>query len=589
MTPVARLLRRPAPRLAWRRVEPATVVRVAFFASAALLVGLVARYANPVPIHDEFSNIGYLFADPPAPWKAYWAQHNEHRIPLPRVLYVVAVRATGYDFRAPPYLNVALLVAGTAALLAAVRRVRGGRYAYADAAIPLGLLTVGQYSNLLWGFQVQFITSVVLVLVALALAVGPDLAASRRRLAGLGLCGVLLPLCGANGVAFAPGLGLALLLVGGWNVWSRGADKLAGVIAAAGGAATLAVLGAYFRGLESPAHHSAGVGTPAQAVAGFVNLLGMSFGPVARWLPLPFVGVSVLGVAAAGLVAATAWRLGRAALDPAERPRALVLGGILVGFLGLAIGIARSRAGFAPVLDVNRYVSLMLPMLAGAYAAWAALGAVVVPRAVVAAVLAAAVPNLADGVREAPLSVYYPREIVASIKGGMPLEFVADRYVGLYYGEPGHRRDMLALLREKGVEPFRSAVPLPALREEVVPVRVLRAEAGVADGTGFRVTGPVGHLVLEVPRGRTVYGVKITYRATAGTNPVLPNVVSWEPDGRPPVSAAGGMVNQLEPRATPTESLFYLRRELGGTLRIDLFGEGARFDVTRLALLTAPD
>jgi hypothetical protein len=345
---------------------------------------------------------------------------------------------------------------------------------------------------------------------------------------------------------------------------------------------------AYFYGLQRPPHHAAAGGTLVQSVVGFVNLLGASFGPVARWLPpQPFDGVTVLGVAAALLVTATAVRLTRALIDPAERDRAVVLGGILIGFLGLAAGIAKSRAGSSNVLDANRYVSLMLPMLAGVYAVWTALGSVTMPRAVFAALAAAALPNLVIGWQAAPGYTSTARQVAAEIKAGLPLDFVADRNVGLYLGEPQHRRDFLALLKAHGVEPFRSAALHPTLREEAVPVRVLRAEGMAADGAGFRVTSRTGHVVLELPR-QSPYGLKLTYEATAGSDPLLPNVVSWEPDGAPPASAAGGVVNQLEPRAVPTDTLLYVRRDVGN-LRIDLFGEGARIVVHRVAVLTAAD
>lgn len=583
MTPNTRLVPKLSFRLALPKPSSAVAVRLAFLASAVLLLVFVATQATRVPIHDEYSSVIFLYADPPLPLSMYWAQHNEHRIPLPRLLYVAAVRLAGDDFRAPPLLNAALLIAAAAFLLVAVRRLRG-EPALADLAIPLGLLTVGQYGNLLWGFQVQFVASVALVVVALGLAVDPRLLASKRRLSGLGLCGLLLPLCGANGVAFAPGIALGLLFAA-----YRAENRSLRFVALGWGSAILSLTAAYFDGLETPPHHREAHGELTAAAIGFVNLLGASFGPVARWLqPAPYEGITVLGVVALGLVAATGGLLVRAALDPARRTRAVVLGGVLVGFLGLAAGIAKGRAGLSNVLDANRYVTLMLPMLSGVYLAWTAFGPARLPRMVAVAVAVAAVPNLVVGWREARSYTYFARQIEYEVKSGMPLEFVADRNVGLYRGEPGHRRDFLALLRRKGVDPFRIASPLPRLDEEPVPVRVVRFGDAVEDAGGFRVTADTGYAVFALPRRQPVYGLRLTYEAGAGENQALPNVLSWEPGGRPPSSAAGGVLNQLEPMPRPSETLVYLRTE-AETLRIDLFGRGARVVVHRLVVLTPAD
>lgn len=561
-------LRPPAVHISARRF-----VRLAFAFSALFLAFFVVKHVSRVPIHDEYSSVLYLFSDPPVPIERYWDQHNEHRIPLPRILYLTAVHLAGNDFRAPPILNVMLLLGAVAFFLHAVKKLRG-QLALADAALPLGLLTIGQYGNLLWGFQVQFIASTALVLVALGLVLAPGIGQSPRRITGLGLCGVFLIGCGANGVAFAPGIALALLFTGI-------ANRSARIVSVFWSAAVMAVGIAYFHNLQQPPHHQHANGSLADAAFGAVNLLGASFGPIARWLPM-------LGVVALGLVGATTVLLLRCVRDPDRRTRAVAIGGVLVGFLGLAAGIAKGRAGLSNVLDANRYVSLMLPMLAGIYGAWVAFGFVSLPRQIAVAIVLLAIPNGIIGWQEAKPFTSVPKQIEFDVKSGLPLEFVADRNVGLYRGESRHRREFLELLRKQGVVPFRDAARMPILNEEEVPVRIVRVEGAIEVEGGFRTTADIGHAVFALPRRQRIFGFKLTYSAVAGSNEALPNVMSWERDGAPPASAAAGVINQLEPLANPTETLIWVQSE-ADSLRIDLFGRDARIAVHKLAILTRPE
>src|SRR5262245_60670131 len=110
------------------------VVLGTYLASLVLMIGFVARFASRVPFLDEYSNLRPLFSEPTL--ADYWRPQNEHRIPVPRLVYVVALKLTGYDFRAPLAVNVTLLAGVTAVLLASVRRLRG-RFALTDAVLPL--------------------------------------------------------------------------------------------------------------------------------------------------------------------------------------------------------------------------------------------------------------------------------------------------------------------------------------------------------------------------------------------------------------------------------------------------------------------
>jgi hypothetical protein len=570
------------------RVTAGRFVGISFLAATCIVTLFVARNVSRVPLNDELCNVPLVLGELPFSLNRYWSQHNEHRIPLPRILYVLAVRAAGNDFRAAPFVSILLLAAATGFLLGMVRQIRGD-WAYSDALLPIVLLSIGQYSNLLWGFQIQFTSSTALILVALGLAAAPGLASSSRRLAGFGACGILLPLCGANGVALAPGIGAALLFLGAWNLSQRQRNWTAGTLALIMGAAVFGLLYAYFHDLHDSPHHQALHGTLEQTIVGTINLFGAAFGPAARFFsPPPYNGIALVSVLAVAVVVATARLLLRAAIDPARRIQAIALGGVLIGFFGLAGGVAHARGGSTNVLDTNRYVTLMLPVVVGAYVAWAALGGRRMPRALFAIVAALAVPNALIGMRDVRQYLQTPRQVDYQIRIGLPLEFVVDRNPLLFHGEPRFRREVLKLLNVKEVEPFRRARPMPRLSEEAVPLRVIRSENMICEGGSFRSTGAIGHVVLALPRRQFLYGFRLKYEASAGAVAGMPNLLSWETDGGTPRSDATGVVSQLEPVAAPAETLVFVNCE-AGSLRIDLFGEGATIVVHSLVLLTRSD
>src|SRR5688572_15035986 len=68
-------------------------------------LGYVLAFGHNIPWGDEWEFVPALTGREPAglPW--LWAQHNEHRLPLPRAIYLGLFRLTG-DFRAGMVLQV---------------------------------------------------------------------------------------------------------------------------------------------------------------------------------------------------------------------------------------------------------------------------------------------------------------------------------------------------------------------------------------------------------------------------------------------------------------------------------------------------
>lgn len=566
----------PADRIVW----------FVAFASAMWLAFFVARFASRVPYLDEYSSIHFVLTPLGSDPAAYWHQHNEHRIPLPRFVYVQAVRLSGLDFRAPMYVISLLMLAGSAGLFAAVRRVRG-RTSIADAFLPLAVLSVGQYENLTWGFQVQFILSITMFLGIVALAAHREFSHSTGRVALAGVFSLAQPLCGANGVAFAPALGVMLVVLG-----VRAGRTRAGILGVVIGLGTLALVPVYFHGLK-PAEHHAAAKSVADILVSFVNLIGLGLGPVTHRIhALGYTGVTAAGGMMAVVVFVTAVMLIRATFDPERRSQALALGALLGAGLSLAAGLAYGRAGVGSVLSANRYVTLALPIPVVVYFAWVTCGRGVLARAVPAVLCAAAVAgaytNTTFGIQHAKYHASHLKPLAADVAAGVPLSFLADKYRYVFPPSPAVRYHGFAMLRDKGVKPFDRIAPDPPLRAERVPL-VVRRVANLDGSPGdLRAVGDGGHVVFALPRKQRVYGFRVVYEAHYENRNLPLNVLSWDPTGVYPPAAGRALFNFLGHTDEPTTANAFVDAETDH-LRVDTFGRGSRLKVLELHVLTRAD
>lgn len=350
--------------LAHRQVAFVALVWTGMVAAA---LACVVLYGRDIPLAEDWLLVAPYTGHEADLTGWLWAQNNEHRVPLPRLIYLALLAVSGGDFRAGMVYNVLVLAVTSALLMHAARRVRGGRSCYTDSFFPLVLLHLGHWPNLVWGWQLQFVTSV-------ALTLGLLLVLLRRRpltapaALGAGACLVLLPLCGANGliyvVALAPWFayeGLAL---------SRSAEapqaRRAGRWLVAAAVVAVGFIGVYFLGYQRatwnppPPSARAVLTTSAAYVA-------MGVGPAARtaW------SAAILGTAA--LLLPTGVLLIRAVLRRRglDRQRALGLTFFAAGCAALALAVGWGRSGLVPEVGLPaRYALLSAPTLVVAYFIW---------------------------------------------------------------------------------------------------------------------------------------------------------------------------------------------------------------------------
>lgn len=498
---------------------------IAWTAWAAMFVAavlFVRHYASNVPSWDDWDMVPTLTRNQPVTWEWLWSQHNEHRVPIPRLIFLGLNRLFLVDMRVTMYFDVVVMAALAAALMLTAARLRG-RLAAADAFFPLLLLHWGQAANLLWGWQLQFFASVALACVALlAIARAGAGATVQRAAAVVGVCALLLPLCGANGLGMVPALAawpLALaLLPAAWT----GSDETRGnrsLLALGGGALVLTVV--YFVGWERVPYHPRSQSV-YQTLKTAVQFATIGLGPATRD-PWPVSGLVTLAA-----IGATTWSLVRVWRErPAERARA---GGLLL-FLGalaaLALGLGLGRNGFE-----TRYVTLALPVWCAVYLAWLAYGdrgRRWAPAALAVASLAALWGNVAFGLE-------YARELRGQLGGferdmaaGVPLHELLHRYGPWLHPHQDMPARYLPMLKRAGVGHYGALQLDPPFRTIPLDLRPVETALLTWHDSTADVVGPKPALLFRLPEDRLVTGIRLRYRYRSedGTLPYIG--IRWKP------------------------------------------------------------
>jgi hypothetical protein len=452
-------------------------------ALAAALVWCIAAFTVNVPLAEDWHMVPPLTGHTEHLWSWLWEQNNEHRLPLPRLLLLGTLAATG-DFRAGMVVNVAVMAAAAMAVLWALRHARGGALRYSDAFIPIVLLHIGNWENFMWAWQLCFVLSAALCLVLLAALAGPRLDISPAR-AGVAAAAVAaLPLCGANGIAFAApmaawlGIEAVLLLRAGGAAARAGLILFAGLIVAAASTAY------YFVDYTSATWNPASPGL-IESIETALKFQGLAFGPAVA----PRAGIA--GLVAAILVgAATMTLVPRLRGGGRGRIEAARMLAFAAGAATLAIAFGWGRAGLVPTVGFpDRYVLLAAPGIVWAYVVIELHGGPrlrqIVPPALLVAACAMLPLNTRDG--------FYWRDwyrdgmarVIADVNSGASADTIVTRHGQfLMHWAPDRLRAGLEMLRDTGVG------PITALRREAAPSSAAGAGAPLPDKAGAASTRP---------------------------------------------------------------------------------------------------
>jgi hypothetical protein len=415
---------------------------------AAMTLGgltFVFFLATNAPWGDEWMFVpAVLNAEPTGPW--LWEQHNEHRLPLSRVIYY-GLFQLAHDFRAAMYAQVLLLSALSLWLMRVAARVRGQSEWY-DAFFPVSLLNLGHWENFIMGYQLFFVLFTVLAAALIVVAVRTTRETAFRSGLTAGMLLWIVMLTGAFGLALVPPVGLWLLYLA-VVVWRGGEAKWKSLVLVVFAVLPVAYMMLYFTGYHRPDHHPPLTTEPGRIahMTGIILSLAVGVGVSGVWWAVAAVEV-VLGVATVVLL------LRRPA---EERPAALGLVAVAAGVFAVALTIGAARAEWPAeqVQGWSRYSHLIWPLLGAAYFAWVKAGRKWVPLLICVLVAAALPTNTGTGLYLGYGSRLQYQEMEADLRAGVPAEeIVRVRFaVSPHSHVPEACVRGIVLLRKAGVFP----------------------------------------------------------------------------------------------------------------------------------------
>jgi hypothetical protein len=476
----------------------------------AAAVAYVGRFGSSVPYYDDWDVVHFTLGSVPVSFEWIWAQHNEHRIPLQRLLHWGLDRAFGVDRRPTLAFALALLVASAFSLLFAALRLRG-RSSVADVALPIALLHWGHYANLMWGFGVGWALLVALFSGALTIiAVWP----SRRAVYALvGVAALLLPLNGIPGIVLAAPLVL-------WLLWSalvpldRPGGRAPGSAFALGfGVAALVVIALYFVSYR-PGPNDAPI-DPARAARGIVEFASRATSSYGS--PWSLKRAAVLLVAAVAVAGAL---IRRALRERSEKYAGLALAVAAPLALAAAVGAGRGSIGTAAAA-APRYAMLACLLVVATHVGAIASGQRWLARGVPWLLLALLVFSLPWSGREAWRAGEERRAKLAAFathaRQYPPVAELARRNFAALYPDATRVADVETWLRYLARErswPFDDPETYLNETPEVFFEEPLALERAHVQGTTFdgragAADGPDPILVFELDRPRPVAGVRL--------------------------------------------------------------------------------
>jgi hypothetical protein len=477
MSADANAQRGPDPRsrrVLWERACFAFVLLVWLECLLATQV-FIAWGASRTPVADDIA-LFYVKGHGFPFWQYLWALHNEHRLPLPKLVQYLLYDWTG-DIRSGMFLQAHIYAATALACILAARRLRGGSRLW-DAFFPLVWLQLGNSENLLMGFQLGIaIPGACVVTLLLCGALSPQRLWPSRALAS-GFALLALPLCGGGGLLQAPALAAYAAWLGFGNRHQPEARERCGARIYMGFALATAVLvGLYLVGFEQPpeSHYTPRENPPWKLA--LANLCA-PFGPdYSSWRPLlmPAIALGATFLALFFLLRVLRRR----------DPRALGALAVLAGGALLVAGIAFGRPINGRILVADRYIPLPAPFFVAL--ALGGLALVKPPRREIAlgtacALMLAALPNSTSyGIGEGRLRRRYERELEQLVESRADWDKLQAHYSQHFVLGMSETADwLLRYYAQHGLPPFgRSAhydtqpKPYPAFDSAPTGVRYL--------------------------------------------------------------------------------------------------------------------
>ena len=443
----------------WRAGAVAAFVWGTLVALLVQALVIIATDGRDLPLAEDWNMVPALTGNEPRFLEWLWYPINEHRVPVPKLLYLVVLKLAGGDFRSGMVLN-ALTLAALAAACVRVASARPGGLRLTDAFFPLVLLHAGQAANYAWGWQVQFVSAVLFTCAPLLVMVRHGAFPPPGAAAVAAVSIACLPFTGANGLIFflalAPWYALVLLR-------QRAEPRPPGAVTRSALLGAGFAVGVAFSALYALLYFNPGWQPPnpglVPSVKTALKFAGMAIGP-GVWEHRVVVAV-VLAPVVLGAAVLLVVR-GRRALAACDDERWRVAG--LVCFLGgclvLVAAMGYGRAAWVPEFGMPpRYAILAAPTIVAAYHVWDLYGAAPLAAAARWALLALALLCLPANHREGRAFVDWYRagmdRALADVDAGVPRLELARRHREhlLHWDEPA-LGERIGMLRDAGMGPF---------------------------------------------------------------------------------------------------------------------------------------
>jgi hypothetical protein len=412
--------------------------RARLFVWGSWTAGLVSSFivvlsnARNFPIYEDWQMVPALTGHQDHFLNWLWSPVNTHRVPLPRLIYLGLLKLWP-DFRVGMIFNILLLGLIAAAFILYLRHVRG-RTRWSDAFFPLAFLSLGNWANMGFGWQLMWVVAAALAC-GLLLGVATAGEFSTRRALAVGACLVAIPLTGATALPFVPLVSLALL------PRIRRSHHRVRVILISSICVGIALTVLDFVGLQHPAETPPSPSLWATLATG-AKFIALAVGPAAGawWFVSALTVISILAGAAV-----LVFRNRREGTWP-------LLAFLLAGFV-IAAEIGNERAGNLPQWGMLDYYPLAaLPVLCCAYIVYDRYGPTTWRRfgpGVLCAGLVAILPiNIYYGFQFRDWYHGFVDPFANEIKAGTPVDELS------YHGATGAWKNALLDLRQAGIGVF---------------------------------------------------------------------------------------------------------------------------------------
>ncbi len=181
-----------------------TYLLIAYLLPVILLLWFVANFSVNVPFWDDWSLVNFFdkVASGSANFTDFFAQHNEHRMFFPKIIFLIIAFPSRWDIRLEMYFSIFLAIVSFCAMykIAASQNQDTTSFHLFNIAICILIFSLVQYENWLWGFQVAWFLINTCVTLAVFFFVVPTKLLPSQRLSLSAICCFIASFSSAHGL-----------------------------------------------------------------------------------------------------------------------------------------------------------------------------------------------------------------------------------------------------------------------------------------------------------------------------------------------------------------------------------------------------